>query len=263
MGELRSSGLSGLALTGTSIGNIVKWNKVQNGVTYFIKASSLEGKTFTNREPISEYVASIIGHQMNLDIVETFYREITVSATSQYREQDCIISYTADFVKEDEIFIPFVKLVKIDKFSYDSPLWWISRFKEDINKMLIFDFIIGNYDRHLNNFGVVLKKDKSEVKFSTIFDNGSSLLANYSDLDLKEMSPKDVDRDMLAKPFKSNHFEQIELVKELPKGLNLDIDLNIVKSAIDEFSLDISSYRRKRILNLVERRLHFVKEKFK
>lgn len=265
MNGIGSSNLKGLELTGTSVGNLVKWNKVQDGVTYFIKASNLEGKTFTNREPISEYIASIIGHLMNLNVIETFYKEISLDETTEYRKQDCLVSYTADFIGKDETFIPFIKLVDLKKFSYDSSLWWINRFRKDIDKMIIFDFVIGNYDRHLNNFGVLLNTTLkyAECKFAPLFDNGSSLLANYSDLDLSEMSPKDVDRTMSSKPFKPNPFKQIELVKELPNDVNLNIDLSKVEEALDEFSLDISSYRRKRILNLVERRIHHLKERFR
>lgn len=47
--------------------------------------------------------------------------------------------------------------------------------REHFFKIIIFDFIIGNSDRHSNNWAII-KKSKKE-SFAPVYDNGSSLCA--------------------------------------------------------------------------------------
>lgn len=259
----RSSSIDNVDLYGTSVGNLTKWSSTKDGVYYYIKASKLNGKTFTNLEPISEYLAYVIGKELGVDVVETSYKEIHLEATDGYREQDCLVSYTKDFKETGEKFLPAIALIDTKNFSYENKYYWLTKFQEDVDRMIIFDFLIGNYDRHLNNFGVLVDQKKSSYRFTPLFDNGSSLLSNYSDLDLAELKPSEVDRDLRSKPFDSDFYTQLSYVKKLPRDLNLDIDMNVIKEAVNEFSLDMKRYRRERIINFLERRLHHLKGVFK
>ena len=49
--------------------------------------------------------------------------------------------------------------------------------KQELNDMMVFDFIIENQDRHFGNFGLMIDNDSGEVLgLSPILDNGYSLL---------------------------------------------------------------------------------------
>jgi len=45
---------------------------------------------------------------------------------------------------------------------------------KDLLKMLVFDYLIGNSDRHQNNWAIITKGDKV-YEFSPLYDNSSSL----------------------------------------------------------------------------------------
>lgn len=63
---------------------------------------------------------------------------------------------------------------------------------EDFLRMLIFDYLIGNSDRHQNNWGIILEKDK--MKWSPLYDNGSSLCAYIPEEQIDSYLGKDENR---------------------------------------------------------------------
>ncbi len=78
-----------------------------------------------------------------------------------------------------------------------------------MNRMLVLDYIIANEDRHLNNFGVLRNAETLEwLGFAPIFDSGSSL--GYDKLPPQIRAGKDI----ICKPFKKAHEEQLKLVTD-------------------------------------------------
>ncbi len=55
--------------------------------------------------------------------------------------------------------------------------------KEELIKMIVFDAIIGNNDRHYYNWGIIksIRKDGESPRFSPIYDTARGLLWNWSD----------------------------------------------------------------------------------
>lgn len=79
--------------------------------------------------------------------------------------------------------------------------------KDYLDRLLTFDYIIGNEDRHFGNFGAL--RDANTLKFigmSPIYDNGSCLAFRCK---LPQIRPG---REVPSKPFKKTHREQIKLV---------------------------------------------------
>ena len=73
--------------------------------------------------------------------------------------------------------------------------------------MIVLDYIIANEDRHLNNFGALRNAQTLEwIGMAPIYDSGSSL--GYDKLAAQIRSEKDV----VCKPFKKHHAEQLKLV---------------------------------------------------
>ena len=75
--------------------------------------------------------------------------------------------------------------------------------------MIVLDYIIANEDRHLNNFGAVRNVETLEwLGFAPIYDSGSSL--GYDKMPAQMRSEKEV----VCKPFKNHHEEQLKLVSD-------------------------------------------------
>lgn len=99
----------------------------------------------------------------------------------------------------------------------------------DLDKMLVLDYIIANEDRHVNNFGLLRNAETLEwIGFAPIYDSGSSL--GYD----KVASQIRSQTEIICKPFKKNHLDQIKLVSDFSwidfNGLS-DID-EIIKETM-------------------------------
>ena len=64
--------------------------------------------------------------------------------------------------------------------------------ENDFLKMLIFDFLIGNSDRHQSNWAIVLEENK--MKWSPLYDNSSSLCAYIPEEQINSYLGKDKNR---------------------------------------------------------------------
>lgn len=99
-------------------------------------------------------------------------------------------------------------------------------YKEYIQKMLSFDMLILNPDRHFHNFGVVLCSDGS-YKEAPIFDNGAALFSNYSlfppHYDYSECKEK-----IFGSPF-SGSLEQ----QAMTAGFGLKLDYDRLNALLD------------------------------
>ena len=78
------------------------------------------------------------------------------------------------------------------------------------------DYLIANEDRHLNNFGAFRDADTlAWFGFAPIYDSGSSL--GYDKMSGQMRS----ERDVICKPFKNHHAEQLKLVSDF-SWINFD-----------------------------------------
>lgn len=77
----------------------------------------------------------------------------------------------------------------------------------ELDRMIVTDYIIANEDRHLNNFGLLRNAETLEWRgFAPIYDSGSSL--GYDKVTAHIRSGQDI----ICKPFKKHHAEQLKLV---------------------------------------------------
>ena len=78
-----------------------------------------------------------------------------------------------------------------------------------LDRMIVLDYIIANEDRHFNNFGMLREAETLKwIGFAPIYDSGSSL--GYDKMPMQIRSEKDV----VCKPFKNHHAEQLKLVSD-------------------------------------------------
>lgn len=261
--------LNTLSLSHTSSGVLCKWNSIIDGDTYYFKSGNLNAfGMFTDRQPQAELMVYRIGLQLGIkNLVETKVSVINFPDNGVYEEQEALVSYTKDFLPSS-----LYSYVGIHKYFDDYDLrknisnlynLFINKFpfiEQDLINMLLFDFIILNIDRHLNNFGLI-EKEGVPIGLNPIFDNGLSLLANLSDDDLLNISDFYLDKKMKVKPFKSNPYSQLNIVdfSKVPSDLKESIlNCNLDWTKVFE-GLDLKDSRKNRIKSLVEGRLNHVK----
>ncbi len=65
-------------------------------------------------------------------------------------------------------------------------------------EMMLFDYLIGNSDRHQNNWAILFKVDENNknlhYRFCSLYDNGSSLCSYVRESDIDEILGKDKNR---------------------------------------------------------------------
>ena len=225
----------------TSVGNLKKRWKIVNGKRVLVKG----GSNPFRQEPYNEVVASKI-----LEVLDISHVSYSLLYIDGYPYSEC-----EDFIKENQDLVPAYLINKtLKKSNNDSSYTHILRcadklnipgFKEYIDKLIVFDFIIANEDRHFNNFGVI--RDAKTLEFigpAPIFDSGSSFGYNKIDSDIKPF------KDIESKPFRSNVIEQLLLVTSFSW---LDINkLNYIKENLyDWFIVFESKYLTKDRINAI------------
>lgn len=109
---------------------------------------------------------------------------------------------------------------------------WFKRngFKADVDKMILYDNIIHNSDRHEKNFGLIRNPDTLEfISFAPLFDNGSSFGYNGE----KEFE----------KPFFQTRREHLQLLSLIPELPDIEDIKDIIKSSYEIFQISEKAYQ--------------------
>lgn len=189
----------------TSVGNLKKRWRISNGNRILIKG----GSNPFRQEPYNEVVASLIAAIL----------EIPCANYSLVYDKDYPYCQCPDFIDKNNDFVPTYQIIKtLKKNNSDSAYTHFIKCAEHlgiknvidyVNKMLVFDFIIANEDRHYNNFGFIRNTDTLSFEDnSPLFDNGASFGFDKISEDIKPF------KNIESKPFKSNSLEQLDLVSD-------------------------------------------------
>ena len=162
----------------------------------------LPGAANTGNEPYSEFYAAQIADAMGLDHVPY--------TLSKWKGSLCCVCEL--FTDIDHSFVPMWRFCKTK--SIKDVAAYLRNLGEDyfnaFYDMMIFDALIYNTDRHLNNFGLMVdNKTNQPYAFAPIFDNGLSLFNfamadDFADLETyakSRLSAFDVPFDEIAKEF--------------------------------------------------------------
>ena len=189
----------------TSDGNLKKRWKIIDGKRCLIKG----GSNPFRQQPFNEAIAS--GIMERLGIPHVSYTVIW--------SKDAPYSVCEDFVTENTELIPAWRLLQAKKQKNSTSryryllecceLLGIGNITPFLDRMLVLDYIIANEDRHFNNFGALRNAETLEwLGMAPIYDSGSSL--GYDKMPGQMRSEKDV----VCKPFKNHHAEQLKLVTD-------------------------------------------------
>jgi len=80
--------------------------------------------------------------------------------------------------------------------------------------ILLFDYIVGNDDRHLRNFDVRVNKDSSLHSLVELYDTGAALFSSQSLMLLKQACNQR-DNYVKAKPYANPQLSQLELLRSV------------------------------------------------
>ncbi|VYU48173.1 hypothetical protein [Clostridium paraputrificum] len=262
------SNLMTMSLSSTARGVLLKWTCLRDGVIHYFKSGSLTSLgSFSPLQPQAEIMAYRIGSQLGFpNLVETKGSTILLPETERYSEQYALLSYTKSFLRENDVQYQGISkcIPRKDFNNVDLYQLIVGRFpsiKQDLDLMILFDFIILNIDRHLNNFGLIIDVN-NDYRLSPLFDNGLSLLAQFNSEELSVVNETFIRRRVKVKPFRSDSYKQLKLidVKNIPKELVNSINsVNLDWDSVF-YNLDISKKRKNMIIRLVEDRLSYVKD---
>lgn len=174
------------------------------GVDYMLKfATSFKGRNLKNVEvsygnnPVSEFVGSHVFELISVPVHNT--------RLAWYKGKLTVLC--EDFVKIDEDLVEFNKLKNSGACEYEDrydatsmDIWEViyliqhTRQFSLISDMLlqrffdtfVIDYVNGNPDRNLGNFGVIKSRTNRSVKVAPVYDNGNCLSFRYSKEQIKE-----------------------------------------------------------------------------
>ena len=171
-----------LMLSSTSKGDAMKWYQPETNC--YLKANRVDhGREY--QDAIAEVIASRVGELLHILVVQYQLCHIRIDD-----EKLLLGTISHNFCHKNESFISFETMVE----SSDAPIQWAVSAKENyalvidlfrtltgldardyLNTMLLFDFLICNEDRHLNNFGVLKDETDGSYRFPPLFDSGYAL----------------------------------------------------------------------------------------
>jgi len=142
---------------------------------------------------------------------------------------------------------------------------------KDLLKMLIFDFLIGNSDRHQNNWAVI-NTGNGVYKFSPLYDNSSSLCCYILDINLESYLGTDlrrlnsivrtksksivrIDKKNKQMPTHEEVLEYInkqyyEEVKDFMEQIALKVTPGNIDKLLEDYAETLLSEDRKRLIKL-------------
>lgn len=140
---------------------------------------------------INEYLASSIYQSLGIETQETqlgIYKGKEVVACKDFcatgerivnfgmMKNQCIDSMHGGYGTELESVLDAIEMQQM----YD-PI----KLKEHFWKMFVVDALLGNFDRHNGNWGVIVNESTMEVRLAPVYDNGSCLYPQLTDEQMK------------------------------------------------------------------------------
>ena len=252
VGNKESGDINYYSPDSTSNGNLKKRWKIINGEKYLLKA----GTKPNQYEIFNEIIASAIMELLNIDHVSY---SLIIDDGHIYCGSKNFISYNEDFVTAYQLRCSKKQQNDVSLYNHLLSIYEslnIPNHQEKIDQMLFIDFLIGNVDRHLNNFGVIRDAKTLEfIRATPIYDSGSSLGYDLTDEELSNALYLD------WKPFQSQKNKtQLDLIKDY-SWLNIDALKTIpyeVNNLLLKYNKYVSNVRRELIISFIVKRLNLI-----
>lgn len=122
-------------------------------------------------------------------IAKRICRNYVSYSLRNFRER--VVSCCKLFTSEEEGFLPAVRFVderSHNKISYLLKLFTEFGFDDDFRRMIVFDALIFNTDRHAGNYGVIVDNETQKMKrMAPVFDHNLSLFSDTENFTLRSV----------------------------------------------------------------------------
>lgn len=206
LGQTISDSIDVFSPDNSSDGNLRKKWKIINGERCLIKG----GNSYNNQEPYNEVIAS--------KLYERILKQDEFVTYTLIDEQENTYSCCKTMIHTNEELVPAFNIDRMQELRGSELLYEhyiqvceqckLPNVREQIDKMIVCDYILANYDRHYRNFGAIRNVETLEwERITPLFDNGSCLWTT---------SPTNkIGVSYKSKPFLSTPEDQVKLVKNL------------------------------------------------
>jgi len=133
-----------------------------------------DGSGDIRQEPFNECLASEIAKHLEVDHVE--YHLLDYNKDT-YSSCECMIDKQVEFVNAFNVFLDIENSgSKYSDYIRACENRGIKNAREEVDKMIVVDYLIRNTDRHIGNYGILRNSETLKwEKIAPLFDNGSSL----------------------------------------------------------------------------------------
>ena len=156
-------------------GNLPKRWTIKDGQRVLVKSGRASGRF---QEPFNEKITSMLCSQL-LDEDDYVTYELEEGGFMKWA------SHCKPMTDQATEFVPAYALLCSSKRPSDLGLYdfYVSacaahglNVREDVEKMLVVDYLMANFDRHWNNFGVLIDSESREwLRAAPVFDTGEAL----------------------------------------------------------------------------------------
>lgn len=207
----------------TSGGNLVKKWTIKNGKRYLIKG----GSGVFHQEPYNEVLASALHRR--LKVFPYVKYNLVWEDLNPYSSCKNFITKNTELVAAYQVLNMMKKPNEISYYQHIiniSSELGIKKIQSHLDYMMITDYIIGNVDRHYNNFGFIRNVETLQYEgVAPIYDSGNAMWFDTSTQRI------DYEKDIHSMPFKKIHSEQIKLVSSYE-----NIDLKMLHGIEEEYN---------------------------
>ena len=177
-----------------------------------------KGNTEGNREPFAEVVGSRVAYQMSEGYAVLYNLAFATDFPELKLFNFDYVSICEKYVAGDsEQFSRYVDFLHGRELQGNAYLDWVKKqpilFRQRLCQMLFIDAVIGNQDRHLNNWDI----EVATGDILPFIDFGAGCLGWSKLSTLSYRTPEAISPDK-AKPFENNHLQQIRHLRLILKG---------------------------------------------
>ena len=158
------------------------WHREEDNQIYLYKGGT-SGCANTGNEPYSEYMCSCILAALGMPNFVPYTLK---------RYHDYLVSSCPLFTSKAVGYTPVCNYSNPTRFMQIVEMFDDLGLIEPFENLMIFDALVYNTDRHLNNYGLLVDNDSYKVEgMAPIFDNGCGMLPYYTmDKDISEYAKK-------------------------------------------------------------------------
>ena len=245
-------GLAGLHMKTTSPeygtnGMLPKcWHREEDGQIYLYKGGT-SGCSNTGNEPYSEYMCSCILAAMEMPNYVSY-------DLKHYHGK--LVSSCKLFTSKELGYVPLCNYRMPDDFTDILSMFDDLGLREAFDNLMVFDALVYNTDRHLNNYGLLRNNETFTVEgMAPIFDNGIGMLPYYTlDKDIFEYAKQ---YDYQNSGLSNDDILELCLQDRHKKMISRLVDFRFPKHPL----FDLPQERIERLEQLLQHRIRYILSK--